>query len=130
MTLEQIALELTRLSVELHNISKTLNTAAPLIAPHIAPPAPHTSDKNALADLLGSSHPAAPSQAIPPDVMARYHEDCDAYANAFRSLGPMGGMNLGLTAPNLNNYRNDHNYVWPGHASIANAQIGHNPRPL
>ena len=130
MTLDQLSRELTKLAAELAAISANLNTAAPLVAPHIAPPAPNTSDKNALADLLGTPRPAATSQAIPPDVMARYHKDIDAYANAFRTLGTSASLTLKLTAPNLNDYRHDHSYQWPGNAIIANAQHGHNSRPL
>ena len=126
MTLEQLSRELTKLAAELAAISANLNTAAPLVAP-VQPPA---SNKDALADLLGTPRPAAPSQAIPPDVMARYQHDIQVYSNAVRSLGPMGVINLHLVTPNLNDYRRDHSYVWNGHAIIANAHLGHNPRPL
>ena len=128
MTIDEIAQALTRLAVELHNISANLNNAAPLVAP-VQPP---TSNKDNLAGLLGTHLPSVPpsSGGIPNDVMARYQHDIQVYSNAIRSLGPMGLASLHLVTPNLNDYRRDHNYQWSGHAILANAHLGHNPRPL
>ena len=94
-------------------------------------PAPPPSNKDTLADLLGVPHPVSPhTDVIPPEVMARYTADQKAYIDAFRSSGPLVAFHMHLQPPNLNEYRINHAYVWPGHAILANAQPGHNPRPL
>lgn len=141
MTLEQIAVELTKLSSELHNIAANLSAAAPLVAPvqpaAVLPPRPAGPDSGAAANHLASilyGHPTvlphAPTPTVPPEVMARYQADAKAFADAFRSMGPLGAFHAHLQPPNLNDYRNNHAYIWPGHAILANTQPGHFPRPL
>jgi len=117
--------------------------AAPVPVPapattHTLPPRPGNPTAGAanhLSNILnGGSHvvaPHAPPQPIlPPEVMARYTDDQKAYVDAFRSLGPMGAFHMHLQPPNLNNYKNDHAYIWPGHALIASHPGGNNPRTL
>lgn len=150
MTLEEISQALAHLAAELHNIDATLKTAAPLVAPvavpvapavapAVLPPRPNGSPTagaaNHLADILyGHNHPPVPtvpqSQSLPPEVLARYQADQKAYIDAFRSMGPLGAFHLHLQPPNLNNYRLDHAYQWPGNAILANARPGHNPVAL
>ena len=151
MTIEEISQALAHLAAELHQINATLKAAAPLVAPVAPPAAPAVApavlpprpngtptggaSAHLAAILYGNTHhapipPQPQTPAIPPEVMARYNADQQAYVNAFRSMGPLGSFHLHLQAPNLNNYRNDHNYIWPGHAILANAQPGHNPVAL
>ena len=138
MTIEEISQALAHLAAELHQINATLKAAAPLVAP-VTPPRPAGPNAggaaNHLAQLLaGNSHVVIPHEPptpiLPPEVMARYTADQKAYVDAFRSLGPMGAFHMHLQPPNLNNYKNDHGYVWPGHVLIASYPSGHNPTAL
>ena len=132
MTIDEIKREIIRLANELHD--GTVSTPTGVTPPR--PAGPNTGGAaNHLANILnGGSHVVAPhtppQPILPPEVMARYAADQKAYAEAFRALGPMGSFHLHLTPPNLNNYRNDHAYIWPGHALIASHPDGTNPRTL
>ena len=144
-TIDDLIRQSHLLAVQAGNLAKDLATLRveptptptpnnPIVPPR--PAGPNTGGAaNHLANILnGGSHvipPHAPPQPIlPPEVMARYAADQKAYAEAFRSLGPMGSFHLHLTPPNLNNYKNDHAYIWPGHALIASHPGGNNPRAL
>ena len=149
LTIEQLTTEIQNLVREVQRLvqetnqlklaTQLANPVKPLPVPTPEPPRPAGPNTggaaNHLANILnGGSHvvaPHAPPQPIlPPEVMARYTEDQKAYVDAFRSLGALSAFHMHLTPPNLNNYRNDHAYVWPGHVILANANPGHNPVAL
>ena len=149
LTIEQLTTEIQNLVREVQRLvqetnqlklaTQLANPVKPLPVPTPEPPRPAGPNTggaaNHLANILnGGSHvvaPHAPPQPVlPPEVMARYTEDQKAYVDAFRSLGPLGAFHMHLTPPNLNNYKNDHAYIWPGHALIASHPDGTNPRTL
>ena len=149
LTIEQLTTEIQNLVREVQRLvqetnqlklaTQLANPVQPLPVPTPEPPRPAGPNAggaaNHLANILnGGSHvvaPHAPPQPIlPPEVMARYTDDQKAYVDAFRSLGPMGAFHMHLQPPNLNNYKNDHAYIWPGHALIASHPGGNNPRTL
>jgi len=154
LTIEQLTTEIQNLVREVQRLvqetnqlklaTQLANPVQPLPVPTpvdtgLMPPRPAGPNAggaaNHLANILnGGSHvvaPHAPPQPIlPPEVMARYTDDQKAYVDAFRSLGPMGAFHMHLQPPNLNNYKNDHAYIWPGHALIASHPGGNNPRTL
>jgi regulator of replication initiation timing len=153
LTIEQLTTEIQNLVREVQRLvqetnqlklaTQLANPVKPLPVPtpdaSVMPPRPAGPNTggaaNHLANILnGGSHvvaPHAPPQPIlPPEVMARYTDDQKAYVDAFRSLGPMGAFHMHLQPPNLNNYKNDHAYIWPGHALIASHPGGTNPRTI
>lgn len=153
MSIEQLTTEMQNLVREVQRLvqetnqlklaTQLANPVKPLPVPtpdaSVMPPRPAGPNAggaaNHLANILnGGSHvvaPHAPPQPIlPPEVMARYSADQKAYAEAFRSMGPFQSFHLHLQPPNLNSYKIDHAYVWPGHAILANANPGHNPVAL
>ena len=153
MTIEQLTTEIQNLVREVQRLvqetnqlklaTQLANPVKPLPVPtpdaSVMPPRPAGPNAggaaNHLANILnGGSHVVAPhtppQPILPPEVMERYTADQKAYVDAFRSLGPMGAFHLHLQPPNLNNYKNDHAYVWPGHAILAKSPGGTNPRTI
>ena len=153
MTIEQLTTEIQNLVREVQRLvqetnqlklaTQLANPVQPLPVPTPTPTgtlpprpgSPGTGAANHLADLLNNGmRPAAPPHSapapvVPPEVMARYSADQKAYANAFRAMGPMGAFHLHIQPPNLMEYRNNHDYIWPGHALIA-AHPGGNARTI